>query len=53
MHAVLSAIAFLNWERNLASDLGMTHGQMKELVTRRVIKPGMSLEDARKELERK
>lgn len=51
MEPILSAIAFLNWERNLAYDLGMTHSEMKELVQKRIIPPGTSLEKAKQILK--
>ncbi len=53
MQAIWNAIAFLNWERNLAASLGMTHGQMKDLVTKRVIKAGMTIEQAKEALAKR
>lgn len=47
---VLSAIAYLNWERNLAATMGMTHGMMKDLVIKKVITPWSTIEEARKSL---
>lgn len=51
MEVLWSAIAFLNWERNLAHAMGMTHGAMKDLVTKRVVKCGMNVEEANKAIK--
>ena len=52
MQPIFDAMLFLNWERNLAADLRMSHGAMKDLTRRGIIKYGMNVEQAQEALKK-
>lgn len=50
MGPIIGAIAFINWEKSMARELGITWGEMKDLTKTGFIKTDMTVEKAKEVL---
>lgn len=50
MGPIIGAVAFINWEKSMARELGITWGEMKDLTKAGFIKTDMTVEKAKEVL---